>query len=74
MRRRSGWAGRLPCEAAAGWAGRLRCEAAAHPRAHVLARAVGVTWGYHAVDELAEAGADVVAETVPALRHLVSAS
>ena len=38
------------------------------------ARAVGVPWGYHAVDELAEAGADVVAETVPALRHLVTAS
>jgi phosphoglycolate phosphatase len=35
-------------------------------------RAVGVAWGYHAVHELSDAGADVVAATVPALRHLVA--
>ena len=36
-------------------------------------RAVGVAWGYHAADELADAGADVVAESVPELRHVVTA-
>ena len=36
-------------------------------------RAVGVAWGYHAADELADAGADVVAERVPDLRHMVAA-
>ncbi len=36
-------------------------------------RAVGVAWGYHAADELADAGADVVAESVPELRHMVTA-
>ena len=36
-------------------------------------RAVGVAWGYHAAAELADAGADVVAERVPDLRHMVAA-
>ena len=36
-------------------------------------RAVGVAWGYHAADELADAGADVLAERVPDLRHMVAA-
>jgi phosphoglycolate phosphatase len=36
------------------------------------ARAVGVAWGYHTVGDLAAAGADVVADRVPALRHLLA--
>lgn len=36
------------------------------------ARAVGVAWGYHDVHELADAGADVVADRVGDLRHLVT--
>jgi len=34
-------------------------------------RAVGVAWGYHAVHELSDAGADVVATAVPELLHMV---
>ena len=36
------------------------------------ARAVGVAWGYHGVHELADAGADVVADTVADLPRLVA--
>lgn len=36
------------------------------------ARAVGVAWGYHNVHELSDAGADVVAATVPDLLHMVA--
>jgi phosphoglycolate phosphatase len=35
-------------------------------------RAVGVAWGYHAVHELSDAGADVVATRVPDLLHMVA--
>jgi phosphoglycolate phosphatase len=35
-------------------------------------RAVGVAWGYHAVHELSDAGADVVATMVPDLLHMVA--
>ncbi len=36
------------------------------------ARAVGVAWGYHAIHELADAGADVVASDVADLPRLVA--
>jgi len=36
-------------------------------------RTVGVAWGYHAVGELLEAGADLVADTVAALPRLLAA-
>ncbi len=36
------------------------------------ARAIGVTWGYHDVHDLEQAGAHVVAETVPQLLHMVA--
>jgi phosphoglycolate phosphatase len=36
------------------------------------ARAVGVSWGYHGVHELSDAGADVVAEAVADLPRLVA--
>lgn len=35
-------------------------------------RTIGVAWGYHGVGELLDAGADVVADTVAALPHLLA--
>lgn len=36
------------------------------------ARAVGVAWGYHDIHDLGDAGADVVADAVPQLLHMVA--
>ena len=36
-------------------------------------RSIGVAWGYHAADELMQAGADVVLDDYPALSAYVEA-